>query len=148
MINILLVTTPSPLFFNNKTEEGKIHTCGLGGGDGRLGQKGNSSTTCQVPTLVDSWGDGEPKFVKQITVGRFHNLFVTGLRPHQSLSFSELTLFWVLDEGQAYAFGYNIAKDLELGEGDIYLPTAIPAFKSIKIKQVATATYHHLFLTG
>jgi len=60
------------------SEDGTMFSCGLGGNDGRLGQPDNSSKTCYVPTAILKWKEDIVCPIKQIAVGRFHCLAITG----------------------------------------------------------------------
>jgi len=125
-----------------------MYSCGLGGNDGRLGQPDNSSKTCYTPTAILKWNEDPVCPIKQIAVGRFHCLAITGFL--SSTSFLPLTPSrrHQLEKEQLIAYGYNVRHLLDGQRGDIFLPTLIPNMTSIRVKQVATATHHHLVVTG
>jgi len=71
----------------------------------------------------------------------FYPLLLSLLAPHPSFNLQ-------IEKDQLIAYGYNVRHLVDGQRGDIYLPTLVPNMSSIRVKQVATATHHHLVLAG
>lgn len=103
--------------------EGRVYSCGAGG-VGRLGHGNEQNLT--VPKQIRAL-DGV--FITHIVAGAWHNLVLS-------------------NRNQVYSFGYG--EPGALGLGDIenrLIPTPIPAFNGVRIKQLAAGSVHSLAVT-